>query len=128
LPQRVYAIKSKFDICVQGLDLGAESNGKSNENDAILQQLPFLQIEKLLINDTEKRIVEYIKSISKMTLPKIEAEISEATFDLDFLVEQVRAEPGSYSSEDYRKISHDILIRKVRIAILKGEIVRRSSN
>jgi len=92
----------------------------------MLQQLPFLPIERLLISDTEKRIVDYILTVSKMPLPMIDREIAEAELDLDFLIEEVKADPESYSSEDCRKISHEILIRKVRIAILKGEFERRS--
>ena len=78
-----------------------------------------------MLSDAEKRIIEYVISVSKMSLSTINREIAETMLDFDFVVQQVKAEPGSYTSEECRKISHDILITKVRIAILKSEIERR---
>jgi hypothetical protein len=99
----------------------------NSENKTILQQLPFLREEKSLIGGAEKRLLNYIRSVSKMPSSKIDAEIASQIVDLDFMVDQVKADLNSYSSnDDCRRISHDILIRQVRIAILKSEIDRRS--
>lgn len=99
---------------------------KEKDNETILQQLPFLPEEKLLISSAEKRIVNYILSVSKMTSADIDRDLAEETNDMNFIIEQVKAEPKRYSSDQCRKISHDLLLKQVRIAILKSELDRRS--
>jgi hypothetical protein len=83
-------------------------------------------MEKLLIGNAEERIVEYIESVSRMDLSIIDREIAEEIQDLDFIIAQLRAEPKSYSSDRTREIAHDLLVRKVKIALLKGERDRRT--
>ena len=112
---------------LEGSKLKDNTNEKSNNNNStILEQLPFFPDEKHLIKSAEKRLIKFILSVAEMATATIDREIAEEKNDLDFIVQQVKADPKSYSSDDCRRISHDILIRQVRIAILKSEIDRRS--
>jgi len=96
---------------------------------ATLQDLSFLlPMEKFLMEWADARIQEWIESARKISLKTIERNISEESFEIDFILSQVRAEPGSYSENCFREIAKDVFVRKARIAIMKSERARRASD
>jgi len=73
-----------------------------------------------------KELLSFSAKISKLSSPQLDRDLAELKIDINFLEEQVKADPRSYSPQEFRRSQTRILFLKSKAQLIEKELDKKN--